>query len=188
LKTRPTIVVALSLAMVGCASEQAIDRELAFELAHPPAAAVAAAARLEPDTLAWYHACETAGLAQGRPLDAGQMALARAVGVRQPERVRIVAGFTYPAPADPKFEQAIQTTIRSAPVPLAASTFGYAIFINPNDIGIRSVLAHELTHVAQFERLGMPGFVHQFVLQLTLFGHLRAPLEREARANGNRFR
>lgn len=188
MRIRLAIAIALSVAMAGCASDQAIDRELAYELAHPPPAAVAAAARLEPDTLAWYRACETAGLAQGHPLDAKQMALARAVGVQHPDRVRIVIGFTYPAPTSTTFNDRIRATIRSAPVPLAASTFGHAIFINPDDRHIRSVLAHELTHVAQFERLGMPEFVHQFVLQLTLFGRLRAPLEREATANGRRFR
>jgi len=105
------------------------------------------------------------------------------VGVAEPARVRLVLGVDYPPPADTGLPGEAKRIYGSPSAPPPASTFGHSIWINPDFIHKRWLIAHELTHVAQFERLGMEGFVHDYLLQLTLLGRAYAPMEREAKTN-----
>lgn len=177
----------MSLALLGlpvvvgsCVSPVTIQRAQQAELADPPDAVLATVADLQPATAAWYRAAERTGLAEGRPLNAAETQLALQVGVHDPARVRVVIGFGYPDPTDPELVEKAQTIFRSLPASPRSSTFGHAIYIAPRFAGQRWLLAHELTHVAQFERLGIDGFVHEYLLERLLFGYLRAPLERAA--------
>jgi hypothetical protein len=44
-------------------------------------------------------------------------------------------------------------------------------------------MAHELTHVAQYERLGTPALLRQYFTELLVVGYERSPIEAEARGN-----
>jgi uncharacterized protein YjaZ len=44
------------------------------------------------------------------------------------------------------------------------------------------LLAHELHHVAQYERLGIAGFARRYITELLVAGYANAPLEAEANA------
>ncbi|HEY2346080.1 MAG TPA: DUF4157 domain-containing protein [Xanthomonadaceae bacterium] len=175
--------IVLALAASGC--DDAINRQQMREQAHAPADVVAEVARLQPDVAAWYHEAERVGLANGHPLNARQMQVALRAGVKDPGRVRLVIGVALPPPSNPHMLDKMTPVFGALAKPPAASTFGYAVYLDPRYAHDRYILAHELTHVGQFERLGIDGFVHDYLLQLMLFGRLRAPLEREAAANEN---
>ncbi len=179
----PAAAIVASILLAGCVDEAAMLRERQRELAHPPARVQALVAELQPGVTAWYRSAERAGLAKGLPLNASARQLATAAGVADPARVRIVVGLSWPAPTNPHMLQQIKRAYGTLPALPLASTFGYAIYLSPKVAGNRVVLAHELTHVAQFERLGIEGFVHEYLLELTLLGHALAPLERAAIAN-----
>lgn len=175
--------LALPILLAGCVGEASMLRARQRELADPPPAVLATVASMQADVTAWYRDAERAGLAAGQPLDAGQRKLAAAVGVVDPSRVRIVRGLSWPSMKDPTVLRSLRHAYGTLPALPLASTFGYAIYLGPKVANDRPVLAHELTHVAQFERLGMDGFVHEFLLELTLLGRANAPLERAAIAN-----
>lgn len=172
---------ALALALAGCADDM-VGKEQAREMSQASPEVLARVARLQPGVIAWYRAAEQAGLSRGRPLAADETALARTVGVAEPGRVRIVYGFDYPAP-DEHLSSESSTFVGVSRKPPLASTFGRAIYVDRTFIHNRQLLAHELTHVAQFERLGMEGFVHAYLLEMILFGHVSSPMEREASRN-----
>ena len=58
----------------------------------------------------------------------------------------------------------------------------YGIFIREDHWGERRLLAHELVHVAQYERLGgFRGFLKQYLEEHTNPGYPLGDLEREAK-------
>jgi hypothetical protein len=107
------------------------------------------------------------------------------VGVAHPERVRIVVTSDFPATAELALATQLKAQYgvdRRTKTP-HAETMGYAIFIRPDYANARWVLAHELTHVAQFETLGTERFLHDYLMQLILVGYTYAPLEEAAGLN-----
>ena len=123
-------------------------------------------------------------LASGRPLDVPELALARSLGVREPERVRVALRDRFPMPADPRFA-ALSTEMgfifgTEAEI---GRTQGHAILLKPGAAGAREVLAHELVHVAQYERLGgIEAYTREYMTEVLALGYQRAPLEQEAYA------
>lgn len=123
-------------------------------------------------------------LANGRPLTADESALARTQGVAQPERVRVAVRAVFPMPDDPRLAQAArENDLVFGTQNEAGRTAGYAILLKPGLANAASVLAHELVHVGQYERLGgIHGFAQTYLTQLLIVGYRRAPLEVEAYA------
>ena len=127
----------------------------------------------------WAAAVEKRILREGVPLSEEEMADARAIGVRAPERVRLLALARVPAPRN--------LTLRSAAAAihfLTPDTRGlalrYGIFVRSDCWGERGLVAHELVHTAQYERLGgIKPFLRQYLHRLTV-GYPAAPLEEEA--------
>jgi hypothetical protein len=60
---------------------------------------------------------------------------------------------------------------------------GHGIELKPRFAHSRRLFAHELTHVAQYERLGKAALLRDYMTQMLMVGYDRAPLEVEARAN-----
>ena len=112
----------------------------------------------------WVAQHERAILLQGVPLTPAQLADARQLGVQHPERVRAAAQATRFLTSD-----TIGLTLR------------YGIFLRADYWGDRALLAHELVHSAQYERLcGIEPFLRQYFAEVLALGYLRAPLEQEA--------
>src|SRR5687768_11475471 len=83
---------------------------------------------LLPRALAWVDAEERRVLAVGLPLTEHGLALARSVGVRHPERIRLYATDELPAPADPELRKfAFHIDVYSPG--LRALTLGYAVSV-----------------------------------------------------------
>lgn len=71
----------------------------------------------------------------------------------------------------------------------AATTLGHFVFVRPESVGSRRLLDHELVHVCQWRRLGVPGFLVRYLgaylrWRLRRYPHWaayrRIPLEIEA--------
>jgi hypothetical protein len=61
-----------------------------------------------------------------------------------------------------------------------ARTMGYVIMLKEKYAREHWILAHELVHVAQQERMGRDAFIRRLIAELELMGYRRAPLELEA--------
>ena len=130
----------------------------------------------------WIESQERRILAEGQGLDAEQLADARALGVAHPERVRLLALPRLPLPHNPFVRQlGLWTgTLSQETVGLAAR---YGIFLRTPYHRDRRLLAHELTHTRQYERLGgIRPFLRQYLHECLTDGYDSAAMEREAAA------
>ncbi len=58
---------------------------------------------------------------------------------------------------------------------------GYGISIRVERKNAEKLIAHELVHVAQYERCGgMRNFLSAYIAECSTFGYSAAPMEREA--------
>jgi uncharacterized protein YjaZ len=116
----------------------------------------------------------------GLPLTDAQLADARRIGIVQPERVRVLEVPTIPPRVHPalrylseKFGMSFTGTIGMA--------LGYGVFICSAFADDRALLAHELAHVKQYERLGFRDFLRQYLRECLCEGYPHGALEAEAR-------
>lgn len=111
------------------------------------------------DLLAWAATMEVGVLAGGRSLAHWQAADARQVGVRFPDRVRVLLVDAIPAPGDPDLLAAAR---RSGVFDGDDGhlTLGYAIMIHRRCLGSRRILRRALGAVAEFE---LAGSLHSFL-------------------------
>lgn len=142
--------------------------------------------KLLPLAADWAAEQEQRILREGVPLSEQEIADAKAAGVREPERVRLLPVESIPSPEHPVLKAVCNATnlVPKAPRGL---TLRYGIFIRSDCRQDRHVIAHELAHTAQYERLGgiLP-FLKKYLLECATAGYAGAPLEREALDFGHR--
>lgn len=136
---------------------------------------------LFPLACKWAAEQEGAILKSGVPLPAQQLEDALRIGVENPDQVRLMRVAAIPRPSDPILVAAAQATnlISSR---TAGITFRYGIYVRSDCWDQRHIVAHELVHTRQYERLG--GF-DQFLLPyltecITPPGYPHGPMEQEA--------
>lgn len=129
---------------------------------------------------AWAEEQERRILRSGAALDAQGMRDARAIGVKHPERVRILETAAMPSPEHTLFVTAVGRR-RLIPPETEALTLGYGIYLHASHRGSRSLVAHELKHVAQQEALGgLRPFYRKYLAECFTHGYPNGPMEREA--------
>ena len=133
-----------------------------------------------PLAATWARKQEAWILCDGVPLRDAQLADARRIGIAHPERVRVLHVATIPPRMHPvlrflaaKFGLRFDGTIGMA--------LGYGIFIGEWHLESRALLAHELVHVRQYERLGFASFLRQYLRECLCEGYPQGALEAEAR-------
>jgi SAM-dependent methyltransferase len=140
----------------------------------------AALLHLLPKAIAWAETEAARAADAGRSLVAGEIRLARRVGVAQPERVRLAPVDSMPMPEDPALREAALQIGLLGPA-MAGLTLGHAIFIRRGR-ETRRLLSHELRHVHQYEQAGsIADFLPDYLQQIVEFGYAAAPLEQDAR-------
>ena len=141
---------------------------------------------LLPLAAQWAAEQERHVLCEGVRLSEIELADAKAIGVRNPERVRLLRVDAVPIPADPMLRAAAASInfLNAAPRGLALD---YGIFVRTDHWRDRALIAHELVHTAQFQRLGgiLP-FLQTYIFQCATVGYQNAPLELEAVATAAR--
>lgn len=135
---------------------------------------------LLPLAVSWATAVEARIMREGVPLPAESLADARELGVCQPERVRLLALVRVPLPENLMLKSAAAAIQFLTPA-TRGLTLRYGIFIRQDCWGDRQLIAHELVHTAQYERLdGIEPFLRQYLFECLQIGYPAAPLEQEA--------
>lgn len=135
--------------------------------------------QLLPLAAKWVEEQERVILSQGVALDLSSLELAKRVGVREPERIRLRRVIRIVPPHEPTlFRAAVESGLITEHT--GGLTLGYGILIRADCWGLPWLIAHECKHVEQYERLGIAGFLQAYLLQCVQFGYPDAPLEQEA--------
>lgn len=117
----------------------------------------------------------------GRPLTRAETDLARRLGVSDPASVRVVVTPALPLPG-PRWVHRLASWLGFPAIESIGLCLGHAIFVHSNWARHPEVLAHELVHTAQYERLGgLRPFLHRYLAECLAHGYHQAPLEQEAR-------
>lgn len=136
--------------------------------------------------LAWAQEMEREGLSKGKPLAFWQVHDARDVGILQPERVRMCLVDAMPEIRDMELSAAAAGMGFLGQGTLGL-TLGHAVFIRKDHAGIRTLLRHELRHVAQCEQAGgLDRFIPEYLGQIVSLGYQGAPYEADARLHESR--
>lgn len=143
--------------------------------------------RLLPLATRWGEALEASTLREGVPLSEGELADAKAVGVREPERVRLLCLASVPTPDDLTLKAAAAAIQFLTPATRGLA-LRYGIFLRRDCWRERGLIAHELVHTAQYERLGgIEPFLRQYLHECLTIGYPAAPMEQEAIAAASRL-
>lgn len=142
---------------------------------------------LLPLAAKWVTEVEKRILREGVPLSEQGLADARAVGVREPERVRLLALPCVPIPTDLTLKTAVAAIQFLTPATRGLA-LRYGIFARSDCWGERRLVAHELVHTAQYERLGgIRPFLRQYLSECLTIGYPAGPMEQEAIATAGRL-
>ncbi|RRS08410.1 hypothetical protein EAG18_11835 [Pseudoalteromonas sp. J010] len=132
--------------------------------------------------ITWAQQIESQGREVGIPLDASGIALAREIGIKHPEKVRIIYLDTVPFPIENKALKAMGESLGFIGEGIVnnAQVFGYSIYVRHGFELNRPKLAHELVHVLQIERASFADVLRQHISDMQKYGYENAPLEVEA--------
>src|SRR5947209_8660638 len=149
--------------------------------------ALAELEQLLPLATQWVAEQQQRVLCHGVPLSTNEIADARAIGVRNPERVRLLRVDSIPVPRHPALKAAAASInfVTAAPRGLALNN---GIFVRADHWRDRELIAHELTHTAQYQRLGgVVPFLQTYLTQCATLGYQHAPLELQATRMASRI-
>lgn len=135
-----------------------------------------------PQYIDWASDTEAAGLQLGKPLNAAQLEIAKEIGIKQPEKVRLVYVDAVPFPYhNPMLKLVGEATgFIGEGIINNAQVFGYSIYVRKDYPLTTPKLAHELVHVLQIERASLKQVITQHFADLLKYGYDNSPLEQEA--------
>lgn len=143
--------------------------------------------KLFPQALAWVQTQEILIFQRGAALSDQQMEDARRVGLRRPEKVRVLISDTVPFPFDPVMQQAavemgiLGNTAKGA-------TFGYGIWLHSDYADNRYLLVCQLALLARQEKLGnLERFLKIYLKECIEEGDGHCRMEREAYEHAERI-
>jgi hypothetical protein len=136
--------------------------------------------RLLALAVAWAAEQEQRPLREGEPLSEKEIADATAAVIQQPLRVRLLPVDAIPTSTHPQSKAAAQEIDFLTPA-TRGLTLRYCIFIRSDCWRDRALIAHELVHTAQYERLGgiLP-FLGKYLFECVTIGYPKSPMEQEA--------
>jgi hypothetical protein len=141
---------------------------------------------LLPLAAQWAAEEEQSILREGIPLAAEELSDARAIGVNQPERVRLLRVESVPMPSEPRLRAAAETIHFLTPE-TRGLTLQYGILVRWDCWRDRALIAHELAHTFQYEqRGGILPFLRDYLNECLTIGYANAPMEQEAIAIASR--
>lgn len=128
----------------------------------------------------WARRHEARILRRGAPLDPEGLAVARAMGVARPERIRVLHVDHVPVP----LARLAAVVARRLDLPgpdVDGMTLGHGIYLRGARHDLR-LLAHECRHVAQAEAAGsLAAFLRGYLREVAAHGYHAAPMEVDAR-------
>ena len=128
----------------------------------------------------WVQLKEREILDRGIPLTKEMMDCAKRLGVKYPDKVKIMLIDKIPTPEDPILKAAChQTNLISGNT--AGLTLRYGIYVRQDCKTNRNLYLHEFVHVSQYEKLGgIEQFLKQYLQEVLTIGYPKAPMEQEA--------
>ncbi|WP_442961762.1 hypothetical protein [Pseudoalteromonas sp. SMS1] len=137
---------------------------------------------LLPQYIAWAHNIEEQGLKIGMSLNEREQQLAAEIGIKHPEKVKIVYVNEVPFPHENFALKTLGEALGFIGEGIVnnAQVFGYTIYVRKGFNLNKPKLAHELVHVLQIERSSLDQIVTQHFSDLAQYGYSNAPLEVEA--------
>jgi len=128
----------------------------------------------------WVRHHEKIALRLGRKLTKEELHWAEEIGILCPDKVRILNVSRIPSPVPAWIEKFLQK--RGYPAGNAAGMcMRYGIFVKEKYAHRKCLIAHELVHTHQFERLnGIWNFLSRYLLETMTLGYAQSPLEIEA--------
>ncbi len=139
--------------------------------------------KLLPQYISWAIATDQEGMKIGIPLDEKEILLAEKIGVKFPEKVRVIYVDEVPYPYENEHlkQMGLSLGFIGDGIINEAQAFGYSIYVRKDLNFTYSKLAHELVHVMQIERTGsFSVYSLQYLTDLAKYGYSKAPLEIEA--------
>lgn len=128
----------------------------------------------------WAWRMERRVLREGRPLSDAEAAAAAAVGVRQPERIRLTVVPEVPMPGF-RWMQRLAARFGFDGSGTSGMALRYGILVRAGSDGNAQLLLHECVHTAQYERIGsLCGFLRRYLVECLRDGYAHSALEREA--------
>jgi len=117
---------------------------------------------------------------EGVQLSEVEMADARKIGVREPERIRLLRVEEIPVPTHPQL-RAGANAIHFLSPETRGVTLRYGILLRWDCWRDREIIAHELAHTLQYERFGgIEPFLRQYLHECLTIGYANSPMELEA--------
>lgn len=136
--------------------------------------------QLLPRAIQWAETKSSEILSTGAALSESETRLARAVGVTDTERIRVIIVSELPLPDDPELRD-VALQIGLLGPGMAGLTLGYGIYICEGHVSNR-LISHECRHVYQYETAGsIKDFLPLYLQQIALSGYDDAPFEVDAR-------
>jgi hypothetical protein len=137
---------------------------------------------LLPQYIEWGYETEAQGLKLGIPLNEEGLKLAKDIGVKSPEKIRIVSVDVVPFPYDNFALKVLGESLGfiGEDIINEAQAFGYSIYVRKGYELDKPRLAHEIVHVLQIERSNFRDVTFQHLSDLAKYGYSKAPLEVEA--------
>ncbi|WP_345715874.1 hypothetical protein [Luteolibacter yonseiensis] len=127
--------------------------------------------------VAWH---ERRILRLGVPLSAGEIADAARMGVRHPEKIRLLKTDDITV-LNGVWVRTAARWIPSVSPHTVGLSLRYGIYVRSRHWRDRRLIAHECVHTAQYERLGgIRAFLRAYFTECILSGYPGAPLEQEA--------
>lgn len=172
---RTWLVVCCATIFTACSiTAEPSSEELAL-LKNPPSKVKQKQDTLTPLTLEWYKQIESQYLAKGRELTEEEIKIAREVGVAQPEHVRVIILNDFPLPANKTLynhtkQYGLGTTAESG------RTMGNIVMLKARVQDQRWMLAHQLSYIAQQQRMGRREYIRRFIAEREIMGNKRAPM------------
>jgi hypothetical protein len=138
---------------------------------------------LLPRAIAWAEALSRSVLEKGAALEAEELSLARTVGVRSPEQIRLGVVDRIPIPDDGQLRlAALQAGLLASDT--LGLTLGYAVLVRRGHEARARLLSHEFRHVYQYESAGsIAAFLPRYLREIVTHGYADAPSEIDARAH-----
>ncbi len=136
---------------------------------------------LIPSASKWILEQEHYILENGQALSEDQKIDGHLVGVTDPSKLRVMEFVNMPYPEELELQWAAEA-IGLVTSQSRGTSYRYGIAVRRGWVDSRSLLIHEMTHTAQYERLGgIENFLSRYIHECDTVGYLNSPLEKEAR-------
>lgn len=140
-----------------------------------------------PTVIDWVKSQEAHILQHGQELTVNQKIDAYLIGITHIHQVRILEVENIPMPQNTTIQQ-LGKSIGLLSSRTIGTAYGYGIYIKKGYANSRQLIAHELVHTLQQERMGgIEAFLKQYLLECVEVGYPNGQLEIEAHTIAEEF-